>query len=208
MQREPVTPEEWKAAQLGEAEYWGDQALDNVNVQQEIKFQQTYATYMGLSHAEFGALLEEKDVIDIGGGPVSMLLKRKVKRSGKSVVVDPLPLTPQSIHRYLEHQIFYWAAKAENALPILGDKCYDEAWLYNCLAHVTDPEFVLKEAKRISHRLRIFEVLHTGTDYMHPWSFDREFFDNILGEGGSTITLTEPGGVIGEAYYGIFNFSA
>ena len=208
MNRQPVTEEEWRAAQIGEAAYWGDQYIRNDNILHEIKFQETYAAYMGLSKNDFAQLLTDKDIIDIGGGPVSMLLKRENTGSGKSVVVDPLPAHESTIHRYLEKGIHYWQAKAETVLPYLGKNAYDEAWIYNCLAHVKDPEKVLTEAKRVAKTLRIFEVLHTGTDYMHPWTFERDFFDSILGDGGSTIELAEPGGVIGEAYFGIFNFPA
>ena len=207
MRTNPVTEQEWKAAQVGEADYWGDQYIGNENIKQELHFQKTYALYMGLGKVQFDNFLEDKDIIDIGGGPVSMLLKRKKNSTGKSVVIDPLPLNLPTIERYLENKIFYWPAQAETVLPLLGNQAYDEAWIYNCLAHVVDPVKVLKEAKRICKRLRIFEVLHTGTDYMHPWTFTREFFDNILGEGGSTMILSEEGGVRGEAFFGQFNFT-
>lgn len=198
-----LTQEEFEAAQKGEAEYWGDQEMENPTIQQELRFQETYIEYM--FHPENSNWLNGKNILDIGGGPISILLKR-VNRSGLSMVIDPIELKDVSWLRYAKHGIFFKKTTAEIFLPLIVDKHFDEIWIYNVLAHVMDPELILKEAKRVGKCLRIFEVLNTGTDYMHPWSFTREFFDGILGEGGKTVVLDEEGGVRGEAYYGVFKF--
>lgn len=192
--------DEWTAAQSGEVEYWGDQELSNPRVQQELKQQEVYEKHMDLPLSE---ILWDKKILDIGGGPVSMLLK--YDKLGVASVIDPLRLTAASDERYRSNDIVYINSPAEEGLRKFDDKSFHEVWIYNVLAHVIDPLLILLQAKRVGKCLRIFEVLNIEKDFMHPWSLSREFFENVLGAGGQTVNL-ESGPVVGECYYGVFTF--
>ena len=61
----------WEEANKWESTWWGD-CTDTVN--EEIK-QRTYAKKIGLSED-----FSDKTILDIGGGPVSLLLKHKIKK--------------------------------------------------------------------------------------------------------------------------------
>jgi hypothetical protein len=95
--------------------------------------------------------LPDKSVIDIGCGPLSLLLRVPV-RSG--VALDPINFedlegayTQRGIKRLL---------KTGEALSD-EDGHFDEAWIYNCLQHVQDPSEVLTSAMAVADTVRLFE---------------------------------------------------
>ena len=134
---------------------------------------------------EYGDLnLQAKSIIDIGGGPVSMLLRCY---NVKGVVIDPIDWPPSVRRRYKAYGIKVIRLAGEDCLPPepITDPA-DEVWLYNVLQHVNDPMKVLTNAKKIGKRIRIFEWLWTGTDVCHPHSLTPEFLmDGLSG------TITE-----------------
>jgi len=72
-----------------EADYWGN----CINTSSEEDKQRQYAELMGLRLVRCGAGwgydLHGRSVIDLGGGPVSLLLKCANLKKGRTVVVDP-----------------------------------------------------------------------------------------------------------------------
>lgn len=192
-----VSRDVWREAQKGEADYWGDQELTNDNVKTEIRFQKVYADWMKIPPDRN---MQGANIIDIGGGPVSLLLQ--CHHFSAAMVVDPLPLKECSADRYKRAVIGYHQYAAEDLLEDFPENFFDEAWIYNCLAHVMDPGLILRQAKRIAKRVRIFEVMIEVEDYMHPWKLNREFFEGIMGKGDVSHVNDE--GVIGEAFFGVF----
>lgn len=155
-----------------EANYWGD-CYSEVAFG-EICKQRMYMREMGLLEYadEYGDLnLQGKSVIDIGGGPVSMLLR--CYNIVKPVVVDPINWPPSVWRRYHTYGItLVHAAGEDPGIPV--DYVADEVWIYNCLQHVNDPLQVLETAKRLGKKIRLFEWLWTGCDECHPHSLTPE----------------------------------
>lgn len=146
--------------------------------------------------------LRGKSVVDLGGGPTSLLLR--CTNFSEAIVVDPLPVPDSVKQRYKEKNIKLLQIPAED---FIYDKVYDEVWDYNCLHHVMDPVSILKNAMANCKTLRIYEILHTRIDPMHHYSFTKEYFDQILGPGGNAKDMYEPApSPRGIGYYGVFHF--
>lgn len=181
--------------------FWGDCS----NTFHEEEKQIVYAPRLGLRPILDCAHpptfdLEGCSVIDIGGGPVSLLLK-SVNR-GRSVVADPAPYPNWVRQRYEECGIEFWAMPGESS-SITGYS-FDEAWIYNVLQHVVDPVKVIENARSIASTIRIFEWIDIDPYAGHPHLLTEILLDELLGAPGFTAQLNESGAV-GHAYYGVFS---
>lgn len=182
----------WKQAQEFESNWWGD-CLDTVG--EEIK-QRTYNRLMGLT--SYGYDLKGKSVIDVGGGPVSLLLK--YKNRGICAVVDPLKVPNWVVQRYYENNIVFYNEPAE------GFKCtaiYDECWIYNCLQHTENPKQIINNALEYSRIIRIFEWVNTPISDGHIHTLKEVEINKWLGGEGKVEEINE-NGCIGFCYYGVF----
>jgi hypothetical protein len=181
-------------------DFWQDCA----NTYHEEQKQQVYAARMGL-RAEWGVAhppeydLNERSVLDIGGGPVSILLK--CRNRGRTAVVDPGGFPPWVFARYEHCGIGFWHGPAEEITDDLLH--FDEAWIYNVLQHVDDPALVIAQARQYAETVRIFEWLDIDPYPGHPHRLTQEALDGWLGGTGFTAHLNEHGAV-GRAYYGVF----
>ena len=181
-------------------DFWQDCA----NTFHEERKQLVYAPRMGLRQiwdcAHPPTLdLEGRSVIDIGGGPVSLLLK--CSNRGRSVVADPAPWPAWVIQRYQECGIEFWAMTGES--DSITGYTFDEAWIYNVLMHVDDPERVIANARSIAGTIRILEWIGIDPYPGHPQRLEQKTLDEWLGAPGFTAQLDESGAV-GHAYYGVF----
>jgi len=188
-----TTAQEWEAA------WWGDCR----NTFGEEAKQLTYAHRMGLINEPREGKwpvydLEGRSVVDIGGGPVSMLLK--TVNGGKLTVVDPCPYPDWVAARYLDAGIEWVQEPAETWEPQVR---YDEAWIYNCLQHVLDPERIIATVKASSDLVRIFEWVETETNIGHPHSLQINDLNEWLGGIGTVANINE-NGAVGLAYWGVF----
>lgn len=174
-----------------ESRFWGDCA--NINTYNEETKQFVYARLMGLASFDAGG----KRILDIGGGPVSMMLKMKNLKEGK--VVDPLRYPDWTVERYKAKNIAVEVISGED----IDETGFDEAWIYNCLQHVVDPELVIKNARRAAPVLRIFEWIDVQPYIGHPHLLTETGLNEWLGRSGKTIELNESG-CIGRAFYGCF----
>jgi hypothetical protein len=167
----------------------------------EVK-QLLYADKMGLVRTEtqkspFLFDMKGASVIDIGGGPVSLLLKC-INVSG--IVVDP-GIFPNWVHeRYKTANIRHVVEIAEN-LTVIG---HDEAWIYNSLQHTVNPSLVLLNAKRAARRVRIFQWINSLVSDDSPHILTRRLFDELLEINGTVETLNVFG-YVGYCYYGVRN---
>lgn len=137
--------ERWSAAQEYEAGYW---RLPGVADHEATK-QRRYASYMGLRTLD----LRGRSVVDIGGGPASLLLQ--CSTIGSAAVVDPLTMPSAARARYADHGIELVNARAED----FDGTGFDEAWVYNVLGHTVDPFAVLRAAQRAARVVRLFDWL-------------------------------------------------
>ena len=186
--------QKWEKDQEWEANWWGD----CLNIYGEETKQRHYAERMGLlelanSQFSFFYDLAGASVLDIGGGPSSLLLK--CINRGRSKVVDPLKYPDWAYARY-DHAGIEWAlTKGEE----VDDVDFDEVWIYNVLQHVIDPAAIIANAKRAGQIIRLFEWLEIGVAPGHPHNLLEDKMNEWLGGSGKT---GESGG--GKEYYGIF----
>lgn len=159
----------WEAnVQSFEAHWWGDCA----NTYGEETKQIAYAKGMNLDPGPWRGgdhwpiwNMGNAKILDIGGGPSSMLLKSDF---GVGVVVDPCPYPGWVAERYKAHGVEYVQQPAEEFLPGEGDEYFDEAWMYNVLQHTINPEAIVRGMRRVAKRVRIFEWIDTPPHPGHP----------------------------------------
>ncbi len=188
-----------QTAQEWEQEWWGN----CVNTFGEEAKQITYAHRMSLvNEPRLGKWpvydLRGSTVLDLGGGPSSMLLKCV---GGNGVVVDPCPYPDWVADRYAASEIDYRVEKAEGfRLPERLTEC----WIYNVLQHVEDPEEVIASARANAYVLRIFEWIETETNIGHPHTLHADELNRWIGGSGQT-EMVDENGAVGLCYYGVFS---
>ena len=184
-----------------ESEYWGDCC----NTFDEDQKHYVYAQYMGIMTVGYSFSMSGKSVVDIGGGPTSMLLK--TTNLGKGLVVDPLLYPQWTYARYEAKKIDCLVIRGED---FIGNDKFDEAWIYNCLQHTDDPELIIQNAKRAAKIVRIFEWVDIPPHEGHPIELTKYKVDKWIVNGserslysyGHTQQLAESG-CYGNAYYNI-----
>lgn len=196
---DPISSEEWKRHNEWELNWWGN----CVNTYGEQHLQEMYIQWMKLSQFNsdrWSLDLKGMSVLDIGGGPVSILLR--CKNFSKAAVIDPLEWPGWVVERYRMANILLIRDQAEN---MTFDKEWDEAWIYNCLQHVTDPDKVARNAIRAARTVRLFEPLNIGIHSGHPHNLTKELLDKAFGKEG--IVIDFGGGAPGRVYYcGVFTY--
>ena len=181
-----ATLAQWHAAQREEIAWWGN----CTNTANEEGKQLEYAEAMGLGvyqdrsrpHLSYPFNLEGRSVLDIGGGPVSLLLK--CYNRGKSVVIDPGQWPKWVMDRYDAAKILYLPLRAEH---LDASETFDEVWLYNTLEHCVDPEAVIKTALEHGRVVRVFEWVGDFQDDKHPNALTKEDLDRWLGQEGRIV---------------------
>lgn len=169
-----------------EESFWGtcQNTLNEENKQLE------YAKYMGLSVDNSGGQvwirgLEGKRILDIGGGPTSLLLKTYGLLRAK--VIDPLKYPTWVYNRYdtagIEWEIQYGEYIDE------PPNSFDEVWIYNVLQHTHDPELIIDNAKRIAPIIRMFEWINLPSYPGHPQALTKNRLDSALSALGSTTVI-------------------
>lgn len=179
-----------------EVAYWGNCC----NTFDEDQKHYVYGSLMGLPLAHYSFQLDNIKVMDIGGGPSSMLLKCKGLLSG--LVVDPIKYPQWTKDRYFSMGIDVLQDIGENIPNVM--ETYDEVWIYNCMQHAVDPEKIIANAKRVAPILRIFEWIDIPAHDGHPHELTEESLNKWIGGKGATISLAQQG-CYGKAYYGVFH---
>jgi len=178
-----------------EKQYWGDCC----NTFDEDQKHYVYAKYMSLKREHYSFNVDNKKILDIGGGPSSMLLKCTNLTYGK--VIDPIAYPYWTVMRYGIKNIDVLVQRGEEAVD---EKNFDEVWIYNCLQHTDDPHKIIQNAKKSAKILRIFEWVDIPPHDGHPIQLTKEYLDDCIGSEGNTVQLAEQG-CFGKAYYGVFN---
>lgn len=179
-----------------EENYW-----DKGNIWFEERKHYSYAKYMGIKEILWSFDVENKSILDIGGGPCSMLLKARNLKRGK--VVDPIEWPLWVKERYKHNKIELQTELGEN----INEKNWDEVWIYNCMQHAVDAAKLLDNAKNSAKVLRIFEWIDIPAHEGHPIELTEQLLNDCLGAKGNTKEFDEwhTTGLLGKAYYGIFN---
>ena len=176
-----------------ERDFWG--LCNNTYFEESKHF--VYAKLMGLNEQNNSLILDKPSkILDIGGGPVSMLLKTNNLASG--TVVDPIEFPRWTVDRYKDYSIDVVVEKGEY-INLSG---YDEVWIYNVLKDTIDPEKIISNAKKAAPIIRVFEWvdLPSGSgkhelteDTLNAW----------IGQKGKTVQLSQRN-CYGKAYFGKF----
>lgn len=156
----------WDDDQEWERSWWGSCC----NTFAEETKQITYAHRMGLKNEPAAGRwplydLRGKSVLDIGGGPTSMLLK--TVNGVRLHVADPCKYPAWVAERYKLAGITYTQQAGED-LTIPFTPRFDEVWIYNVLQHVQDPEAIIRNARMQAPVLRIFEWVYLPPHIGHP----------------------------------------
>jgi hypothetical protein len=176
-----------------EKAYWGDCC----NTYDEETKQFVYGRLMGLRQTHYGFDVVGKRVLDIGGGPSSLLLKAVNLSEGK--VVDPIAYPQWTVDRYETKNISVSVSLGED----IEEEGWDEVWMYNCLQHTVDPEKIVQKALRAAPIFRIFEWVDVPAHEGHPHKLTEVSLNEWIGQLGCTANLSEFG-CYGRAYYGCF----
>lgn len=164
----------------------------------------TYAHRMGFGIVNDGSGrwpvydMDGKSVLDIGGGPVSILLK--CVNVENATVVDPCVYPKWTRDRYRSAGIKVVERPAEDYRPRTQ---FDEVWIYNCLQHTIDPEKIVRQARQYGEVLRMFEWLETPACEGHPHTLHADELNEWVGGGGHIENVNE-NGAVGLAWYGVF----
>lgn len=184
-----------------EKDWWGTCQ----NTYGEEEKQLVYAKRMGLqffhnNKSPYNIDLKGKSVLDIGGGPSSLLLK--CVNGEVLAVLDPCNYPQWVGDRYRDSGIEYEKIKGEEATYDTKQP-FNEVWIYNVLQHTEDPKKVIDNAKKAGNLIRIFEWIDTPTNIGHPHSLTEKDLNEWLGGEGKTEVLNQTG-LYGKCYYGIF----
>lgn len=184
-----------------ERQWWGD--CTNT-FSEEVK-QITYASLMGLINTpdqETGCWpqynAQYKSILDIGGGPCSLLLK--VINANLKCIVDPCKYPIWTKKRYAMAGITLFVEPAET---FRTTEKFDEVWIYNVLQHVDDPDRIITTARLHAPVLRIFDWIDLPPSPGHPHTLTKKWLDDMIGCDGSTMYVDE-NGARGNAYYGVY----
>lgn len=159
-------------AQAEELSFW---QTPGAELGEQLK-QLTYAKYLGLDFQHDGSspyVIDKAglNVLDVGGGPVSLLLKTIAK---EKVVVDPCNFDKWVTDRYMANNVRYNKSEAES---IKYTEVFDEVWLYNVLQHTSDPEKIFDNIYKALKRggtFRFLDWVDTPTNTAHPISLTAE----------------------------------
>lgn len=191
-----------------EAEYWGD--CTNTYCEETKQF--VYAELMGLKPNAYTIDASECSILDIGGGPSSLLLKALRFKLG--LVVDPLQYPAWTIDRYNSKGILVSTSggedikinnKSQVVVPDLETTfpIFDEVWIYNCLQHVIDPELILFNARRSAKLIRIAEWVNCPPDEMHPWVLNESDLKKWIGTNLGQVTELNRDNCWGQMFHAV-----
>jgi len=189
---------DWQQHNIWKQAWWG--SCQNT-FEEQLK-QDVYAGYMKLEQFAVPGHwydMRQKTILDIGGGPCSLLLRCKNFKRG--TVVDPCPYPIWVAYRYQIANVEYIVEPAESFIP---DMMYDECWIYNCLQHVEDVDKIANMARTSCKKLRIFEYIEVGVCPGHPNNLTEAWLDKAFNKKGLVIKLD--GLARGKCYYGVFNY--
>ena len=194
---------------MGKAQKWEKDWHGNcVNSYFEEMKQLIYAKRMGLRTTSspktpYRFQFNGESILDIGGGPYSLLLK--CEGFSSAVVVDPCVYPDWVYARYDICEIKHIISSGEELDKVFDLKkdVFDEVWFYNVLEHVCNPEEIVKNAIGLGKTIRVFEWIDTYISKGHPNILTEDGLNKWLKGEGKVETLAE-GYCRGKAYYGIF----
>lgn len=193
-------------AQAEELSFW---LSPGAELGEQLK-QLTYAPLLGLEFEHDGNspyVINKpgQSIIDIGGGPVSLLLKTN---AGAKAVIDPCHYPDWVQSRYEQNGVNWLREVAEmRQTGLVGTA--DEVWLYNVLQHTTDPQQIFANVLaylKPGGVFRFVDWIETDTNVAHPISLTVDDINGYLSAAGFTnfevkIVELHENGAYGKAAY-------
>jgi hypothetical protein len=155
------------------------------------------ARLMGLAVRNDAINISNVSILDIGGGPNSMLLKCHHLKN--SAVVDPIKWPLWIEDRYASKSIKLIEDKGE----YINETGYDEVWITDTLAYANDPQRLINNAISAAPRIRIFEWINEERSDIRPNVITKNIMNQWMGMSGKTVELSQRG-CYGTAYFGVF----
>jgi len=195
----------WDDDQEWERNWWGDCTHTYAEEMKHVEYSKMMGLEIIVGRGQWPVWdLQGKRVLDIGGGPVSMLLK--AYNRGMCAVADPCKY-PQWVHdRYKIADIGYQQVAGEDLITAGFMPAFDEAWIYNVLQHTQDPELIIANAYKLAPVIRIFEWIDIPPHQGHPHELKKVLLDYWLGGDGHTQWYDNSmnDGMMGHGYGGRF----
>lgn len=142
----------------------------------EILKQNTYAKLLGIEIGSDDKIdLKNKKILDVGCGPISMLLR--CKHFSEAVGIEPNDYGEETDLIYQKHNVTKLKICAEE---LNLQQQYDEIWMYDVLQHVYNPTLVLQNIKHAGNILRIFEWIDMPAYKGHPHILSQKIFIEAL----------------------------
>ena len=194
-----ITQSQHDEAQDFEAGWWGNCG----NTMGEETKQLLYFDRMGLppfhnTMWNFNFHGEGLSILDIGGGPVSALLK--FQGATRRTIVDPCNYPKWVDERYAACGIEQIKSLAED---ISFNSCFDLVLIYNCLQHVHDPEKIVSNALRAlkpGGKLHMFEWVDRPVEPGHPHVLTQDNLEKWTGLKGK-VEMMNQNECYGKAWY-------
>lgn len=189
----------WEEAQEWEKQWHGN----CVNSYNEETKQYIYARLMGLDvykvnyFGQMGWNFGDKNILDVGCGPYSLLMKSNAKLK---VGIDPCSYPEWVRMRYEAADVTFIQVVAEEWKT---HEVFDEVLIYNCLQHTINPKKIIENVLACSKIVRIFEWVEQGISDGHIHDLHANELDEWLKGSGKTEYI-EIGPCVGMAYWGIF----
>ena len=144
--------------------------------------------------------LKGKTIVDIAGGPHSLLLR--CENYNEAYVVDPGDFPDWIKDRYRSRGITLVSLPAEE---FVYPENVDEVWMYNALTHFYQPQKAIEDAMKYSNVLRINEPLEAGCNINHPIWLTQFDLEQAIGQPGNVKEMNEPApSPRGKYFYGVF----
>jgi hypothetical protein len=138
-----------------------------------------------------------QSVVDIGGGPYSLLLKGV--NMTKPTVVDPCEFPDWIYARYNAAGIRCIKTKAEDYC----DDQYDVGLIYNCLQHTDNPKKIIENMRKMCGIVYLHEWLETPISDGHIHTLHEKDLNEWLEDEG-LVGYETWGSVTTPFYYGVF----
>lgn len=165
----------WEENQVWEKEWWKSEGRTILETSSELSKQNVYADILGLKIEDNFIDLKNKSVIDLGCGPVSLLLRSK--NFSFAYAVEPNDYGDVVNKKYIEKNINLIKSPIENLKKEQLKEKFDELWMYNVLEHVISPKECLEKILELCpSKIRIFEWLDIPPHQGHPFLLTEELF--------------------------------
>ena len=191
--------ETWEDSQKMEAGFWGTCA----NTYGEETKQLLYMKKMGFEvsgdgRSPFSYNGKGLSYLDVGGGPVSVLLK--FRNASRRIVVDPCPYPSWVFERYRTEGIEVLRTSGEDLIHSTP-MAVDVALIYNVLQHVFEPKTVVRNAMLASKTLHMFEWIDLPPHPGHPHCLTKEALEHWSGQKGTVEQFSGCNECYGKAWF-------